>query len=143
LVIVGFSLISYTPARFKESLPGWPEGLYHYNKVGQYQLDAINAMRARYGQPGQPILIVILRSPDPKAEDNWRNYGAAMAVTSPYLDSDIIVVRVFEKEDAPEIAKRFPGRLVLYQIGEDLYNSADEAIAAEKAKLASSETPSN
>jgi hypothetical protein len=127
-VICLASLIGYTPARFKEPLPGWPGGLYHYNKVGQYQIDQINAMRAKVGKPNRPVLIVVLHSPNPAVEDNWRDYGAAMAMTSPYLDSDIVVVRVFDPEDAPALVQRFPDRLVLYQIGEKLYPSVAEAI---------------
>ena len=127
LAICVMSLLGYTPARFRESMPpDWPNGLYGYNKIGQHQLDALNAMRARYGQPGQPVLIVVLRRQG--QEDNWRDYGAAMAVSSPYLDSDIIVARVFEPEDAPEVIQRFPGRLVLYQVGEDLYKAIDDAM---------------
>ncbi len=123
------SLLGYTPARFKEPLPGWPGGLFRYNKVGQDQLQAVSDMRARSGHPDQHVLIVILRNPNPSIEDNWRDYGAAMAVTSPYLDSDIVVARVFEPQDAPDIIQRFPGRLVLYQIGEDLYFTPEEAAA--------------
>ncbi len=134
LVACAASLAGYTPARFKEPLPpDWPGGLFHYNKVGQYQLEAIQAMRDKSEAPKEPVLIVVLHSPISSVEDNWRDYGAAMAVTSPYLDSDIIVVRVFEPEDAPDVVKRFPGRLVLYQIGENLYNSAEEALAKERA----------
>jgi uncharacterized membrane protein len=124
------SLFGYTPARFKEPLPGWTGGLFRYNQVGLNQIDTINEMRASAGQPNQPVLIVVLRDPNPKNEDNWRDYGAAMAKSSPYLDGDIIVARVFDKDDAPEVVQRFPGRLVLYQIGEGLYFTVEEAIAS-------------
>ncbi|MEP7289017.1 MAG: glycosyltransferase family 39 protein [Chloroflexota bacterium] len=141
IIVVGFSLIGYTPARFKESLPGWPDGLFRYNKVGQQQIDAINAMRTKYGKPGQPVLIVVLRSPNASIEDNWRDYGAAMAMTSPYLDSNVILARVFDKEDAPDVEKRFSERLVLYQVGENLYKSVDEALAGDKQVTSSGSTP--
>jgi hypothetical protein len=39
------------------------------------------------------------------------------------------VVRVFNKEEAPSMIERFPGRLVLYQIDETLYNSVEAAEA--------------
>lgn len=134
LVACAASLAGYTPARFKEPLSGWPNGLFRYNEVGRQQIEQIEAMRAKYGKPGQPVLIIVLRNPNPAIEDNWRDYGAAMALTSPYLDSDIIVVRVFEKEDAPEMIQRFPGRLVLYQIGPYLYPTVEDAIAGATQK---------
>jgi len=133
VIVCLVSLVGYTPARFQESLPGWPGGLFRYNKVGRNQIDAINAMRAKSGDPKKPVLIIVLRDPNPVVEDNWRDYGAAMALTSPYLDSDVIVARVFEKEDAPDIIQRFPGRLVLYQVGEKLSFSVEEATAGAAA----------
>jgi hypothetical protein len=129
VVICTASLLGYTPARFHESLAGWPNGLFRYNKVGQNQIDAIQAMRIKSGHPELPVLIVVLNDPNPAVEDNWRDYGAAMALTSPYLDSDIILARVFTKEDVPDFIRRFPGRQVLYQIGDRLYLSMDEALA--------------
>ncbi len=133
LIVCIVSLIGYTPVRFKESLPGWPGGLFRYNKVGGDQIEAINAMRVKSGDPKKPVLIIVLRDPNPTVEDNWRDYGVAMALTSPYLDSDVIVARVFDQEDAPDIIQRFPGRLVLYQIGERLSFSIDEATAGATA----------
>jgi hypothetical protein len=141
LVACAASLTGYTPARFQESVAGWPNGLFRYNKVGRNQLDAINEMRAKSGNPNQPVLIIVLHNPNPAIEDNWRDYGAAMAYTSPYLDSDIIVARVFEKEDAPDLIRRFPGRLVLYQIAENLYFTVEAAIAGATAQ-SQAETPS-
>lgn len=130
-IAVGLSLAGYTPARFREPLPpNWDQGLYRYNKTGQYQLDAVNAKR---GDDPRPVLLVILRNPNRDIRDNWRDYASMMAVTSPYLDSDIVVARVFEPGEVQEFLRRFPDRLVLYQIGEHLYTSVDEALAAERA----------
>jgi hypothetical protein len=129
LIACGVSLVGYTPARFREPAgERWPNGLYRYNKIGQHQLQAIDDMRAQLGAPDQPVLILILRNPDPGVRDNWRDYGAALAMTSPTLDSEIVVMRIFEKSKIPESVQRFPGRLVLYQVGETLYASAEEAL---------------
>jgi hypothetical protein len=117
------SLFGYTPARFQEPAAGWPNGLFRYNKVGQDQIAEINSMR----QPGEKVLLLILHDPG-SIPDDWRNYGAAMALTSPYLDSDVIVVRVFEKENVDEVVKRFSGRLVLYQVGDHLYRTMEQAL---------------
>ena len=122
------SLIGYTPARFQEPAAGWPNGLFRYNEVGQQQVQQIDDMRAKYGKPDQKVLIVVLHSPDPTKGDDWRDYGAAMAMTSPYLDSDIIVARVFDSEEAPDFVKRFPDRLVLYQIGQTMAPTIDQVI---------------
>jgi hypothetical protein len=129
LIACAASLVWYTPARFQENLPGWPNGLFRYNKVGQHQIAQINEMRAKWGSPNQPVLILVIRNPDSSIEDNWRDYGAAMALSSPFLDSDILVARIFEKEDAPDLIRRFPNRLVLYQISEKLYLSIDDVAA--------------
>jgi hypothetical protein len=130
LVACGVSLFGYTPARFREPLPpNWNDGLWRYNAIGQGQLDTIQKIREKSGHPTQPVAIMVLHDPDPNVKDNWRYYGAALAETSPFLDSDIVVARVFEVSDIPEFAKRFSNRLVLYQIGQQLYLSVDEALA--------------
>jgi hypothetical protein len=128
-IAVMASLLGYTPARFVEPAAGWPNGLFRYNKVGQNQIDQINAMR----QPGQKTLIIVLNDPDPLVQDDWRNYGGAMYLTSPYLDSDVILARVFDKDNVDEVVKRFSGRLVLYQVGEHLYRTEDEALGKSTA----------
>ena len=125
IVIAGVSLIGYTPARLRERLPDWPNGLYRYNKAGQQEIDALNAMR----DPSKPVLVVVLQDPNPGIDDDWRNYGALMAATSPYLNSDIIVGRVFDKADVDQFVQRFPGRQVLYEVGEKLYRTVDDALS--------------
>lgn len=130
LVACGLSVFGFTPGRLREPLPrDWPNGLYRYNKVGMYQLEAIDAMRAEAGRPNDPVLIVIVKRPTSTAQDNWRNYAAALAQTSPFLDSQIVVARIFEPGKVPEIERRFSGRLVLYQVGERLYLSMQEALS--------------
>lgn len=123
LVACAASLIGYTPARLREPLPpDWPDGLWRYNKAGMNQIAAIDALRG-----DQPAVILILNSKAPGFKDNWRDYAAPLAFTDPYLKSDIIVVRVYELDEMPSIVQRFLGRTVLYQIGEHLYRSLDEA----------------
>jgi hypothetical protein len=131
-IAVGLSIAGYTPARFREPLPpDWDQGLYQYNKASRVQLDAIQALR---GNDPRPVLLVILRNPDREIRDNWRDYAAMMAATSPYLDSDIVVARIFEPDEVQEFLRRFPERLVLYQIGEHFYTSVEEALAIESAR---------
>jgi 4-amino-4-deoxy-L-arabinose transferase-like glycosyltransferase len=129
LVACGLSLAGFTPARFKQPLPPqWDLGLFRYNKIGQPQLDAIAAARQQLPDPTKPLLIVVLHHPDKSIADNWRDYAAAMSRTSPFLDSDIVVARLFDKEDIPEYLRRFPNRSVLYQIGEQLSPSVEIAL---------------
>ncbi|MCE7945816.1 MAG: hypothetical protein DYG88_00130 [Chloroflexi bacterium CFX4] len=122
------SLIGYTPARLREPLPpNWENGLYGFNNISRAQLSAIDALRAQLGAPDQPVLIIVLKRED--ASDNWRNYGATLAATDPYLKSDIIVARVFDAQEAPAFVRRFSERLVLYQVGAVVYASLAEALA--------------
>jgi len=79
--------------------------------------------------PSKPVLVVVLQDPNPGIDDDWRNYGALMAATSPYLNSDIIVGRVFDKADVDQFVQRFPGRQVLYEVGEKLYRTVDDALS--------------
>jgi len=122
-VLAAFSLIGYTPERLREPLSGWPNGLYGYNKIGQYQTADLNKVR----DPGKKVVVIVLRDPNPTVEDNWRDYGALMAQTSPFLDSDVIVARWFDLEGVDEFRARFPDRQVVYQIGEKFYRTLEEA----------------
>ncbi len=117
------SLFGYMPPRLSEPLREWPKGLYGFNKVGQYQMQNLAKMR----EPGKKVLIIILRDPNPLIEDNWRDYGAYMANTSPFLDSDIIVARFFDPDGVDEFVQRFSDRQVLYQVGENLYTTMEAA----------------
>lgn len=127
------SVVGYTPARLREPLPGeWVNGLYGFNRTSQAQLAKIEAMRQQYATaPHQKVLLVILR-PQTGDPDNWRDYGAALAQTSPFLDSDIVVARVFDPKESPEIERRFLDRLVLYQSGAQLYPTLEDALHSSK-----------
>jgi 4-amino-4-deoxy-L-arabinose transferase-like glycosyltransferase len=119
------TLVNYAPTRFRQPLPPeWNNGLFRYNKVGQNQLEAIAAMRA---DDPRPLLIIVLSNASAQVKDNWRDYGAALAQTSPFLDSDIVVARVFDPADVGKYERRFSDRLVLFQVGETLYRTLDAA----------------
>jgi hypothetical protein len=68
---------------------------------------------------------------NPSGNDDWRDYGAAMALESPFLDSDIVVARAFEKDSIDPIIQRFPGRLVLYQAGDKIDTNVDSLYSAD------------
>ncbi|MDW8299857.1 MAG: glycosyltransferase family 39 protein [Anaerolineae bacterium] len=125
------SLIGYTPARLREPLPpNWQNGLYGFNKISRAQIEAVRALRAQLGASDQPVLVIVLRREGER--DNWRDYGALLAITDPYLRSDIIVARVFDAEKVPAFQRRFSERLVLYQVGATLYASLADALTPSK-----------
>jgi hypothetical protein len=120
-------LIGYTPARLREPLPpNWQDGLYGFNGISRAQIEAVKTLRAQLGAPEQPVLVIVLRREGER--DNWRNYGALLAITDPYLKNDIIVARLFNPEAVPDFVRRFSGRLVLYQVGATLYTSLADAL---------------
>lgn len=129
-IAAGFALIGYVPARIVEPIHDWPNGLFRLNEVGQQELNALNAMRT----PGTPVLVLVLTHPDGSGDD-WRDYGALMASTSPYLDSNIVVARVFNISEADGVIRHFPGRQVLYEIGTQFYRSRDEALGGKQSRL--------
>jgi uncharacterized membrane protein len=123
------SLLGYTPPRFHEPLPpDWDNGLYGYNKVSQKQLDTLTKARQISDRPAAPVLLIILHDPDPSVQDDWRDYGAAMAIESPFLDGDLVVARIFDRIDVESIIQRFPGRLVLYQVGDRIDTDMDKLL---------------
>ncbi len=133
MVAAGVSLLGYTPARFAETIHtyagDWVNGLYRFNTVGQQELDALNAVRV----PGKPVLVLIFNHPD-GTPDDWRDYGALMAETSPFLDSDIVLARVYSADSADEVIRHFPGRQVLYEVGQKLFTTRDEALKGGSAE---------
>jgi len=124
IIAVALSLIKYTPQRFAEPLHDWPNGLYRYNTAGQQQIDALNAAR----DPGKPPVLVIILNNANGVSDDWRDYGALLAATSPYLNSDIVVARVFDEPEVADMVRHFPGRQVLYEVGDKFYRTVDAAL---------------
>ncbi len=99
VILVGFSLMSYTPGRI--------EGLYRYGRLGQQQIDAVDQWRTDLDRP---VLIIAIGSM------SWRDVGALMALTSPYLDSEYVLVRDPNNENVDVLLAMFPDREVVYYI---------------------------
>ncbi|GAB4568733.1 MAG: hypothetical protein Kow0077_00090 [Anaerolineae bacterium] len=95
-VSVAASLIGYTPDRLAL--------LWRFNDVGQDDIAALEAQR-----DGRPVLILVsgegLRS--------WRDWGTYMALTSPYLDSDVIAARVHNPAETALVVRQHPNRQIL------------------------------
>ena len=79
--------------------------LYRFNQVGQHQIEAV--MERREGD--RPVLVLVTGD-----DVRWRAFGSLMAVTSPYLDSDIVAAwdNLMPGMRA-DILSRFPDRQVI------------------------------
>ncbi|QPC82189.1 glycosyltransferase family 39 protein [Phototrophicus methaneseepsis] len=81
IILTAMAFVTYTIPRIQV--------LHGFNQVTQATIDEVLARRV-----GDAPLIVIVNGPStPGGAVSWRAYGMLMAVTSPYLDSDIVVAR--------------------------------------------------
>jgi hypothetical protein len=102
LIAVGFSMVSYSPDRLK--------GLYRYDQqgnrmVGRHQIEAVDRWRRDLDRP---VLVIAY------GDVHWREVGAIMALTSPYLDSEYILARDPDEELVEILMAKFPDREVVY-----------------------------
>jgi hypothetical protein len=81
------------------------DALYRYNRVGRDLLDDVEARR----QDDRPVLVLV--SGD--TGGRWQPYGALMAITGPYLDTDVIAARGGGVEDRMAFSERFPERQMI------------------------------
>jgi 4-amino-4-deoxy-L-arabinose transferase-like glycosyltransferase len=92
-----YSLYAYSTPRIS--------ALYRYNFVGQDRIDAITARR----EGDRPVLVLV-RGNDVR----WRATGALMSITSPFLDSDVVVAwDNLQPGVRDAILARFPDRQVI------------------------------
>ena len=91
--------------------------LYRYNHISPVQAEAV---RERADDPDMPILVIATDADGDDTVTRWRSYGSLMVLTSPYLDSEIVVARDFLPGGGirEEIIERFPD----YQIVEMYVN---------------------
>jgi len=85
------------------------DALYRYNRISPVQIEQVQARRS----DEKPLLVIIT------GEDvRWRAFGSLMAVTSPYLDSDIVVAWDDTRLGVRQaILDRFPDRELIDLIG--------------------------
>jgi hypothetical protein len=86
-----------------------------FNFIDQRQIAAVEAQRTG----DQPVLVLINGS-----SVRWRAFGSLMGVTSPYLNSDIVVAWNYEGIDGSvkrRILDRFPGYQVIEMNAQDNY----------------------
>jgi hypothetical protein len=96
-VVLVLSLYSYSTPRI--------EALYRYNFITPETLAEINQRRS-----GDRPVLVIMTGDDVR----WRALGPLMAVTSPYLDSDVVLAWDYGGAEVREaIIDRFPEREII------------------------------
>lgn len=117
--VLVWSLYAYSTPRI--------EALDDFNYISTAQIDAVQARREDDRQ-----VLVIVRF-DPNLGDDtiirWRSYGSLMAVTSPFLDSDIVAARNASSSESfrEQLIAMFPDRQVI-----DLYVNGNDAWFADQ-----------
>lgn len=115
-LVLGYSLFAYSLPRISV--------LHQFNEVTSAQIEAVQARRE-----GDAPVLVLVEGPDSGDERvRWQAMGALMAVTSPYLDSEIVVAWDTMLPGVREaLLARFPGRQVIqvYARGRDYWFEED------------------
>jgi hypothetical protein len=97
LIALLYSLYAYSTPRIM--------ALYRFNWVSTEVLNRVESMR----EPGKQVLVIVTGS-----DVRWRALGSLMAVTSPYLNSDIVGALDFKGPDTrQQILNRFPDRQII------------------------------
>lgn len=93
--------------------------LHHFNCIATEPIDAIRDRALT----DDPILVIATDAEGTDTTTRWRSFGSLMAMTSPFLDSDIVVARDFRPESSvrEQILARFPDRQVV-----DIYVNGDD-----------------
>jgi hypothetical protein len=100
VILLAWSLYSYSTPRIY--------ALHRFNNIHHDLIDGVNARRTS----DRPVLVIV-------NGDNvrWRAFGSLMAVTSPYLDSEIVVAHNYRGAASDEIRDQvvalFPDREVI------------------------------
>jgi len=78
--------------------------LYRFNQINQDVIEGVEARR----EGDRPVLVLISGS-----NVRWRALGSLMAVTSPYLDSDIVAAWLYSPNVRDQILEQFPDRQII------------------------------
>lgn len=97
IMVVCYSLLSYNTSRL--------EGLRGYGVLGWHQVEAVDRWRFR---PERPVLIIAY------GPVGWRDVGALMALTSPYLDSEYVLLRDPTTQNTERLKAMFPNHDIVY-----------------------------
>ncbi len=94
-----YTLVVYAPARLRP--------LRGVNHISQAQIARVDAVRR---DPALPVVVIV------RGDHHWYEVGALMAVTSPYLDSDIVLARDPDEATLQILLKQWWDRDVLYYV---------------------------
>ncbi len=100
LALLFFTLNHYSTPRI--------EALYRFNFISPELIEQVDELRT----DDRPVLVIVQGATSGEERVRWRSYGSLMAVTSPYLDSDIVVARDFGNQ-REQLEALFPDRQVL------------------------------
>lgn len=93
-----WSLVSYSTPRI--------DALRDFNRINPTLIEQVNARRTT---PEKPALVIVN-----SANVSWRSYGALMALTNPFLDSDIVAAYDNQRDGTREgILELFPDREII------------------------------
>lgn len=106
IVAVIYALVIYSPARFSP--------LRGYGRISQAQIDQVNELRQN---PDDPLVVIVW------GEHHWRDIGSLMALTDPYLDSDIVLARDPDQRYLDDLLARWPDREKLFYV-EGIFRSS-------------------
>ncbi len=113
LALCVFTLYNYSTPRIM--------ALYRFNGISP---ELINDVKS-YAPEGEPILAVVVGASTGESRIRWRSYAALMAVTSPYLDSEIVAARDYGAS-RQQFLEEYPDRYVV-----DVFASGNDAVAQE------------
>lgn len=100
-LILGVTLFTYSLPRIGV--------LRGYNQITRAQIAGVEARRSG----DQPVLVLVTGS-----DVRWRAYGALTALTSPYLDSPIVVAWIYDESVRDQIVAQFPDRQIIEMAAE-------------------------
>lgn len=101
-LVLLYSLFAYSLPRISV--------LHGFNFIGQAIIQEVEAQR----EGDTPVLVIVTGSDSGDSRVRWRAMGSLMAVTSPFLDSEIVVAWDYQAAGVREqILSRFPGRQII------------------------------
>lgn len=83
--------------------------LYRFNNISRELIEAVEQRRT--GE--RDVLVLVTGDTSGENRVRWRSYGTLMTVTSPYLDSEIVVARAYGEETRERLLEMFPDRQVI------------------------------
>lgn len=110
LTLCLFTLYNYSTPRIM--------ALYRFNGISPELVEAVESQ----GLDDRPILAIISGESSGENRVRWRSYAALMAVTSPYLDSEIVIARDFGSS-RQQFIEAYPDRQIVdvYAIGNNTF----------------------